>query len=145
MLKKLLSSAAASLDPAGITTPEEAIRLSGELLARAGKATKAYSERMIEAYRSLGSYIVLSPGIAFPHARPGNDVLDVGVSFVRLPGGVTFGHEQNDPVTLIFALCSPNNDAHIELLSSLSRLLSTPETLVYFKNAKTHDELISKL
>src|SRR5664279_1589635 len=49
-------------------TPDNAIRAAGQLLINDGLAEPRYVEAMVEAFRDLGPYIVLAPGIAMPHA-----------------------------------------------------------------------------
>ncbi len=44
------------------------------------------------------AHIVIAPGIALPHARPEDGVIDSTVAVVRLAEPVNFGNEDNDPV-----------------------------------------------
>src|SRR5699024_11632067 len=56
----------------------DVIRLSGDLLVKAGLATETYTEAMIEGYKKVGPYIVIAPGIAIPHSRPENGAIKSG-------------------------------------------------------------------
>ena len=85
-------------------TAEEAIRLAGELLAKAGAAEERYADAMVKSYRERGPYFVLAPHIALPHARAEDGVKEASVSLIRLKKPVVFGHAANDPVQLVFAL-----------------------------------------
>jgi mannitol/fructose-specific phosphotransferase system IIA component (Ntr-type) len=40
---------------------------------------------------------------------------------------VVSGAQENDPVSLIFALCTPDPDQHIELLGDFALIMSDPE------------------
>ncbi|MDO6657412.1 PTS sugar transporter subunit IIA [Anaerobacillus sp. 1_MG-2023] len=127
------------------TDAKEAIRLAGRGLEREGKVTGAYVDRMVEAYESVGAYIVVAPGIAFPHARPGEDVLGAGVSFIRLQEPVRFGHDLHDPVTFVCGLCGVDKMGHINMLQQLSRALGNDDTLAMLKQAKTKQQIINLL
>lgn len=85
---------------------EQAIRAAGQLLVDSGAAEGSYVEAMVSAYRNNGPYIVIAPHIALPHAKAENGVREASVSFVRLRRPVAFGHPENDPVELVFALGS---------------------------------------
>src|SRR4051812_7546839 len=99
-LSDLLALAAVRLD-VQVADWQEAIRTVGGLLVETGGTTDAYTAEMIRNVEENGPYIVLAPGFAFAHARPSPAVLRTGLSWVRLSGPVEFGHEANDPVTLV--------------------------------------------
>ncbi|GJM74103.1 hypothetical protein HMSSN036_63190 [Paenibacillus macerans] len=99
---------------------EQAIRAAGQLLVDSGAAEGSYVEAMVSAYRNNGPYIVIAPHIALPHAKAENGVREASVSFVRLRRPVVFGHPENDPVELVFALGSSSSSDHIALLRRLT-------------------------
>lgn len=107
----------------------EAIRKSGELLYRAGKVEKEYIDDMVQVVEELGPYIVIIPGIALAHARPGTEkIKDLGLSLVRLKDPISFGHEKNDPVKIVIGFAAKNKDSHLELLQEVSCLLKDEES-----------------
>jgi ascorbate PTS system EIIA or EIIAB component len=105
---------------------QEAVGLCGELLVASGRTTSAYTDAMISAINELGPYVVISPGLAMPHARPSEAVLDTGMSLVTLAEPVEFGHRKNDPVTVVFGLAALDHDRHLELLSEFAGKFSQP-------------------
>ncbi|EIC06379.1 phosphoenolpyruvate-dependent sugar phosphotransferase system EIIA 2 [Microbacterium laevaniformans OR221] len=123
-----LNDVRVSLDD-GSLTPENAIRAAGQLLVDDGLAEPRYSEAMIGAFRDLGPYIVLVPGIAMPHARPEAGAIRDGLAVLRLAQPVEFGHPENDPVRLVIPLVGSDNHSHIDLLKRLSRVLMDPEAV----------------
>lgn len=123
-----LNDVRVSLDD-GSLTPENAIRAAGQLLVDDGLAEPRYSEAMIVAFRDLGPYIVLVPGIAMPHARPEAGAIRDGLAVLRLAQPVEFGHPENDPVRLVIPLVGSDNHSHIDLLKRLSRVLMDPEAV----------------
>jgi activator of the mannose operon, transcriptional antiterminator len=105
---------------------EDAIRLGGALLVERGTVRPSYVDAMVQMVRRVGPYIVLDKGVALPHARPEDGVLQLGFSFLRLKEPVSFGHETNDPVRLVICLASPDNEIHLRALQQLANLLSDP-------------------
>ena len=63
---------------------QDAVRKTGEVLVRNGRVKPEYVEDMIETVHKLGPYIVLGPGLAMPHAKRGDRVLNSGVGIVTL-------------------------------------------------------------
>ncbi len=106
----------------------QAVRDAGDLLVAAGTSTADYTAEMIRNVEENGPYLVIAPGFAFAHARPSPAVRRTGMSWVRLAEPVDFGHETNDPVTLVVALAATDAAAHTAAMASLARLLGDPET-----------------
>ena len=121
----------------------EAIKKGGDLLFESGITTEIYTDEMIKSYKKLGAYMVISPGIAVPHARPNYGVLKTGISFIRLKTPIYFGNKENDPVKLIFCIAGATNDNHIEIIQSLSEILFDKKLMEKIINSKTKGEFLS--
>ncbi len=102
---------------------QEAIEASCQPLLEAGAIEDRYVERCVAIVTEHGPYIVVAPGIALAHARPEDGVSLLGLSVASLAAPVEFGHEQNDPVDVVFAFSSPDRDQHVQLLSTLARAI----------------------
>lgn len=124
-------------------SPDDAIRIAGNLLVQTGKVEQAYVESMIEAFQGLGAYFVIAPGIALPHSRPEASVKEVCLSLVRLKQPVVFGHPKNDPVRLVCAIAGVDKKAHIQMLRSLASILSDEAKLEQILGAATADHVLS--
>lgn len=121
---------------------EDAVRSSGLLLVENNKVSSNYVEAMVKTVKSMGAYIVMAKGVAMPHGRPEDGVLENSLSIIKLERPVVFGSEEFDPVTLVFALCAKDSEGHIELLKDLSVILDD-ETLIEKANlVKTKEDLI---
>ncbi|MBO8186293.1 PTS sugar transporter subunit IIA [Streptomyces spirodelae] len=118
-----------------------AVGVAGELLVTRGTTTDAYTDEMIRNLEENGPYLVIAPGFAFAHARPSPAVRRTGMSWVRLAEPVAFGHETNDPVTLVVALAAEDSGAHTAAMAALARLLGDPETEAALRTAPTPGEL----
>ncbi|UFJ41772.1 PTS sugar transporter subunit IIA [Brevibacillus humidisoli] len=120
---------------------EEAIRLAGDLLVKAGKVAPEYVEAMVKGYQDIGPYIVLAPGIAIPHARPEHGVKEQCVSLIRLNQPVAFGHPTNDPVRLVCAIGGVDDTGHIGMLQELAGVLGDSGKLEGILAAASYEEL----
>ena len=119
---------------------QEAVRAAGNLLVKNGHAKPSYVDGMIELATELGPYIVMTPGIAIPHARPEAGAIDVGFAAIKLAHPIAFGNEENDPVHLVLAFCTPSADAHIELLSIIADSLGQDNLLEKVIAAETIED-----
>ena len=106
---------------------DEAIELAAEPLIELGRITPEYVTEIKDALIELGPYIVIIPGIALAHAKPGEYVQEECMSFATFTEPVVFGHSINDPVRAVFVLASPYKDKHLDSLHSVSKLLNKPE------------------
>ncbi len=114
-----------------------AITAAGDALVRSGAATSAYTERMIAVIREFGAYIVIAPGLALAHARPGVDVLTDGLCVVTLDEPVAFGHPHNDPVSVIVGLAVTGTDDHLQFVAELANVFNDPEVISALAGATT--------
>jgi PTS system ascorbate-specific IIA component len=112
----------------------DAVSQSVLLLVESGKAQLSYVDEVLESLKALGPYFVIAPGLALAHAKPSNAVLAPGMSLLRLAEPVISG-SANDPVSLIFSMCSPNVSEHIEMLGDFGQLMSTDEVMNNLLNA----------
>jgi PTS system ascorbate-specific IIA component len=103
-----------------------AVRAAGDALERSGVTTAGYTDRMVGVIDEFGAYIVIAPGLALAHARPGEDVLTEGLSVITLAEPVAFGHPHNDPVSVIVGLAVTNSDEHVLFVSELANVFNDP-------------------
>ena len=126
-------------------SPEDIIRAGGDLLMKNGSVKESYINEMLNSYEKLKAYMVISPGIALPHARPDSSVIKSGISFIRLKNPVFFGHPENDPVRLVFSIAGTSGDNHIELIQMLSEILFDKNIMDGLYNVKTKEEFLKLL
>jgi len=121
----------------------QAVRLAGAGLVASGRTTAEYTEAMIATIEDLGPYVVIAPGLAMPHARPNDSVLETGMSLVTLAEPVSFGHAKNDPVRVVFGLAALDHDKHLELLSEFAAKFSQPDFVNTLLTSSTEGEIRS--
>lgn len=100
------------------------VRAAGSVLAAAGFARAEYADEMIRMIEEHGPYVVIAPGLALAHARPGPEVLEDGIAVVTLATPVDFGHPYNDPVSVIVALAVVSSEAQIALVAELANVFN---------------------
>lgn len=129
--------------PAG--SRDDVLRLTGELLERAGLTEPRYTAAMAEVIDELGPYIVIAPGVALPHARPEHGVRKAGLVLLTLAEPVPFGQSQNDPVWLAIGLAGTDDHAHENALTEIALVLTMPEAMTAIRNAKDADEILAAI
>ena len=105
------------------------MRFAGNALRRSGATRDSYTERMIQIVEEFGAYIVIAPGLALAHARPGPDVLTDGLSVVTLAKPVAFGHPHNDPVSVVVGLAVAATEAHGHSVAELANVFNDPQAI----------------
>ena len=117
------------------TASEEAIKQAGELLVKGGYVEEVYVEKMLERERIISTYIGM--GIAVPHGNSGSHehIMHSGISITQYPGGVDFDGEK---AYLVIGIAG-TDDKHMDILTSLSTILSDEEILEQVKN--TNDKM----
>lgn len=101
-----------------------AVTLAANALAASGAAKPEYAHEMIRMIEEHGPYVVIAPGLALAHARPGPEVLADGLSVVTLKTPVYFGHPHNDPVRVIVGLAIVNADQHLPAVAALANVFN---------------------
>jgi ascorbate PTS system EIIA or EIIAB component len=117
-----------------------AVALAGAALARTGAAEATYADEMIRMIDEHGPYVVIAPGLALAHARPGPDVLTDGLSVVTLASPVTFGHPYNDPVRVVIGLAA-GYATHLSVVAALANVFNDSDAVERLAAATTPAEV----
>lgn len=118
-----------------------AVALAGQGLQLSGATEAEYTWRMAEVIDEFGAYIVIAPGLALAHARPGPDVLSDGLSIVTLDEPVVFGHPHNDPVRIVVGLAVATPEAHVTSVAALANVFNDPTAIDSIASARSVDEV----
>ncbi|WIB41570.1 PTS sugar transporter subunit IIA [Curtobacterium sp. MCLR17_058] len=119
----------------------DAMRLVGRALVASGATTDEYTDAMIGMVEEHGPYIVISPGLAFAHARPGGAVVRDGLAIVTLATPVAFGHPHNDPVRVVLGLAVAEVGTHLESIGEIANLFNDATVTGRIAAATTADEV----
>ncbi|MFJ7306177.1 PTS sugar transporter subunit IIA [Peribacillus frigoritolerans] len=106
---------------------KEAIQVAAKPLVDLGTVEERYVDAMIEAIETNGPYVVITPGVAIPHARPEQGVRSLSMSLLKLDEAVDFAPDK--PVRLIIILAAVDNDSHLRALIQLTQLLNEPANI----------------
>jgi PTS system ascorbate-specific IIA component len=118
-----------------------AVTLAGAALARSGSAKPGYAGEMIRMIEEHGPYVVIAPGLALAHARPGPEVLANGLAVVTLATPVSFGHPHNDPVRVVLGLAIATADDHLEVIAELANIFNDSTAIEDLANAASADDV----
>jgi len=118
-----------------------AVGLAGACLTRAGTAEPAYADEMIRMIEEHGPYVVIAPGLALAHARPGPEVLSDGLAVVTLSTPVDFGHPHNDPVNVVLALAVHSPERHLRMVAELANLFNDSDAVQGLTDAESVDQV----
>lgn len=118
---------------------QDAVRLAAEGLERSGATTDGYAQEMIRMIQEHGPYVVISPGLALAHARPGPEVLRDGLSVVTLEEPVAFGHPYNDPVAVVLGLAVHSPERHLGFIADIANAFNDTDTTAELASADDAD------
>jgi PTS system ascorbate-specific IIA component len=120
-----------------------AVRLAGRALSDSGSTLPGYADAMVRMIEEYGPYVVIAPGLALAHARPGPDVLSDGLAVVTLATPVSFGHPHNDPVRVVLGLAIKSADAHLESVAALANIFNGSTAIADLAAATSPAEVIA--
>jgi len=126
---------------ASASTWRDALRLTGGALVASGATTPPYTDAMIDLVEEHGPYIVISPGLAFAHARPGPTVRRDGLAVVTLREPVSFGHPHNDPVSVVLGLAVAEVGTHLESIGEIANTFNDDTVTGRLAAATSADEV----
>ena len=123
-------------------TWEDAVRAVGRLMVDTGTVEERYIDGMINTAKELGPYIVIAPGIAIPHSRPEDGVLQPCMALITVDPPVNFGNPDNDPVSIVIAFGAVDSEQHVEALRGMAMILSNPDNVAALRAATTREEIL---
>jgi len=128
---------------ADATSWRDAVTIAGEALAASGAARPGYAQEMIRMIEEHGPYVVIAPGLALAHARPGPDVITDGLAIVTLSEPVRFGHPHNDPVRVVLGLAITDPGTHLGAVADLANVFNDSSAIADLAAATTPAEVLA--
>lgn len=122
------------------TNWEEAIEKVATPLITAKVIEPKYVTAMIASLKEFGPYIVIGKNLALAHARPEDGVKELGISVMTLEHPIIFGHEENDPVKIIFCLAAVDSYSHLNIMKDIVALIHDEEKIKLLTEATTTSE-----
>ncbi len=121
---------------------KEAVLISTGILLKNRYITERYVDKIFENIETMGPYMVLSPELLMPHARPEDGALKTGISLLKLNKPVEFfGNE----ISIVVTLSSTDSNSHIDYIQKLVTLLNEEERYMELLNSRDKKEVIKLL
>lgn len=120
----------------------EAIRIAAQPLLDDGFIQESYVEAMIQTVLDLGTYIVLMPMVALPHARSDGRVNRDGMAVLKLEEPVYFDErDDSSQAVLILPIACTDDDGHLAMLGRVAEILGDEEVTQQIINCNDADEI----
>jgi len=139
------------LSPAAVTVGataadwRDAVGLVAKALARADYARASYAGDMVRMIEEHGPYVVVAPGLALAHAKPGPRSLACGMAVVTLATPVEFGHPHHDPVRVVVGLASTSPEEHLANVAAVANVFNDEGIVDRLAAATDIDEVLGIL
>lgn len=106
-----------------------------------GDIESKYVNTMIQAVNEFGTYMVITPKVAYVHAGKDDGVNKNCVSLLLLENEIPFGSFNTKPVIAIVVLgiC----DKEESQLLNIANILDIPENIELLKNSKNIESILS--
>ncbi|QKJ51889.1 PTS sugar transporter subunit IIA [Providencia rettgeri] len=122
---------------------QDAIKIACSPLVNNKFIEPRYIDAIIKSHEKIGTYYVLGPGIAMPHARPEDGVNQLSLGLTVIKQGVEFGSEGNDPVKLLIVLAATDSNSHIGAIAKLAELFDNQEDIDSIMQSENVDDILS--
>lgn len=112
---------------------EEAIRMAGELLVKAGHVAPSYVDGMLAREQTMSTYI--GNGVAIPHGQfdDKGSIHSTGISVVQFLDGIVWDDEDEDEKAYLVIGIAATANEHVSILTNLAEAIEEPddaETLI---------------
>ena len=106
---------------------EEAIKLAGNLLVKAGHVTPRYVNGMLAREQTMSTYI--GNGVAIPHGQfdDKESIKSTGISVVQLLDGIVWDEDDEDEKAYLVIGIAASADEHVGVLTNLAEAIEEPE------------------
>lgn len=122
-----------------LSSMEEGIRFTGEILVNNGYVDAGYIDKMFEREEMASTF--MGNSLAIPHGTEDAkaNVIETGISVVTVPGGVDFGN--GNMAKILIGIAGKNNE-HLGILSNIAIVCSEEENIDKILNATTEEEIM---
>ncbi len=124
---------------------EEAIKMAGELLVKAGHVSPAYVDGMLAREQTMSTYI--GNGVAIPHGQfdDKESIHSTGISAVQFLDGIVWDEDDEDEKAYLVVGIAATADEHVGVLTNLAEAIEEPEDAETLVRASDPMEIIERL
>lgn len=119
---------------------KEAILLSVKPLVENGYVESRYGNEIIKNVEKMGAYFLIAPGIAMPHARPEQGVIETQIGLTLFQEPVHFQGKSNE-AKLFIVLAAADNENHMNAMSAIANAISTESRIQNLCEAENEEVL----
>ncbi|GGP22540.1 PTS sugar transporter subunit IIA [Silvimonas iriomotensis] len=141
MLKEILTADSIRFAE-GYADWREAVRVSCEPLLERGAIAPSYIDAIIENVEKIGPYIVISPDVAIPHARPEAGARAIAMALLKTTTPVKFSDDPDHHARMLFAFSATDNHSHQRALRQLARLIMDEQRFAQLQAASTAEAVL---
>ncbi len=122
-----------------LSSMEDGIRFTGEILVNNGYVDVGYIDKMFEREKMASTF--MGNSLAIPHGTEDAkaNVIETGISVVTVPDGVDFG--SGNMAKILIGIAGKNNE-HLGILSNIAIVCSEEENIEKILNATSADEIM---
>lgn len=121
---------------------EHAIKVASEPLIQYGCIRPGYVDAMIRTVHERGPYIVVYPNFALSHAYPGDNVKQIGISFLHLEEPVYLLNQSDKGVRIVIVLSAVDTKLHRRAIGELATVLSKKKNREMLLSAKNKNDVL---
>jgi mannitol/fructose-specific phosphotransferase system IIA component len=124
---------------------EEAIKMAGELLVKAGHVAPSYVDGMLAREQTMSTYI--GNGVAIPHGQfddKGN-IHSTGISAVQFLDGIVWDEDDEDEKAYLVIGIAATANEHVGVLTNLAEAIEEPEDAEQLVRASDPMQIIERL
>ncbi|MBS4912999.1 MAG: PTS sugar transporter subunit IIA [Veillonella sp.] len=119
---------------------QEAIQKTSDLLLKEGYVDTVFAHNAIKSVNLYGPYIVIGPGVAFPHGGFEQGALKTGFSLLRLKEPVVV--DDGGACDIFIGLSAADNTSHLNSLYSLMELVGNTVYLEELRKANSAEDVL---
>lgn len=124
---------------------KDAVNQAGQLLLYNKLIEERYIKAMEKVISEFGPFVVAWPGVALLHAGFSAGAKQLGMCLITLAEPVEFGHIENDPVDIVFALSIPMDKTIPLALDQLNNMLSCEKAIKIIRTASQKKILLNQI
>ena len=126
-----------------VPTWKTAIFYAIDPLVKSGFAQPCYAENIIANAEQYGPYFILCPDLALLHARPEQGAIKTQLGITIIRQGVTF-KPGTLPCRVLITLVATDDDAHLDVIRILAKMLERPEYIKDLATAKDSQQVYER-
>lgn len=107
-----------------VTSWEEAVKKSGNLLINKNYIKESYINKIIQNINEFGGYMIISPRVMLAHAGIEDGVNENSISILSLKNGFELKNQFDLPINLVITMAVTDEKSHLKFLKELVEFMN---------------------